>query len=129
MPLLLFYIYVKSMKNNDRSIGGGYNMGTIMIDVPPEIYKQLENQARWSGKSPELFIRELIEKALQTHDEARPRFSGAREVLQASGRVHPLSETLRRKIIRGVTLGEVRAALTQAPGPTLSEIILQQRKS
>ncbi|MFB0534662.1 MAG: hypothetical protein ACETWR_06740 [Anaerolineae bacterium] len=100
-------------------------MSTIVIDIPPETYERLEEQARKAGKAPETLTRELLETALQAREEARPRT--AREVLQALGRVRPLSETLRSKIIPGVTLDEVRIALTHAAGPSLSEIILEQR--
>jgi hypothetical protein len=101
-------------------------MSTIVIEVPPETYRQLQEQSRRAGKAPEVFSRELLETALQAYDqEAQPRTT--REVLSASGRVRPLSENLRRKIIPGVTLDEVRTILRQAPGPSLSEIILEQR--
>lgn len=100
-------------------------MSTIVIDVSAETYRRLEEQARRVGKAPETFTRELVESALEAREEAQPKT--AREVLLAMGRVRPLSETLRRKIIPGVTLDEVRAALTQAAGPSLSEIILEQR--
>lgn len=59
------------------------------------------------------------------HEWPRPRTTT--EVLQAAGRVRPLSEALRQKIIPGVTLDEVRNALSEATGPSLSEIILEQR--
>jgi hypothetical protein len=60
---------------------------------------------------------------MQTAD--RPQTT--REVLEASGRVRPLSERLRQKIIPGVTLAEVRTVLAQSGGSSLSEIILNQR--
>ena len=100
-------------------------MSTILIDLPAETYKRLEDQARRAGKPPEAFTREVLELALQAREQVQPRT--ARDVLTAMGRVRPLSETLRRKIIPGVTLDEVRAALTGASGPSLSEIILRQR--
>ncbi len=100
-------------------------MSTIVIDISVETYRRLEEQARKAGKAPEIFTRELVESALEAREEAQPKT--AREVLLAMGQVRPLSETLRRKIIPGVTLDEVRAALTQAAGPSLSEIILEQR--
>jgi len=100
-------------------------MSQIVIDLPGETYKRLEEQARRAGRSPEALTRELIETALLTSEEARPKT--AREVLQAADRVRPLNETLRRKIIPNVTLDEVRMALTQAAGPSISEIILEQR--
>ena len=100
-------------------------MSTMVIDIPPETYKRLEEQARRAGKAPEVLTREFIETALQTCEEVQPNTT--REVLQAAGRVRPLSDTLRHGIIPDVTLDEVRLALTQAAGPGLSKIILEQR--
>ncbi|MFQ6014491.1 MAG: hypothetical protein ACE5NP_03500 [Anaerolineae bacterium] len=100
-------------------------MSTIVIEVPPETYKRLEEEARRVGKATEAFTRELLEMALEDRKEARPKT--AREILQASGRARPLSETLRRRIIPGVTLEEVRTALSRAAGPPLSQIALEQR--
>ena len=100
-------------------------MTTIIIDLPPEIYKRLEEQARKAGQAPEALSRELLQTALQTREAPQP--SATREVLQAAGRVRPLSATLRSKIIPGVTLDEVRKALTQAAGPSLGDIIREQR--
>lgn len=100
-------------------------MGKVIIDLPPEIYNRLEAEARQAGKAPEALGLEFIETALKTRDAAPAQT--AREVLQASGRTRPLSPALRRKIIPGVTLDEVRKAVSRAAGPSLSEIILTQR--
>jgi hypothetical protein len=100
-------------------------MSTIMIDLPPESYKRLVEQARRLGQAPEVLSRVLLEAALQAYEAAQPKT--AREILEAAGRIRPLSVTLRRKIIPGVTLDEVRAILSQAPGPSLSDIIQEQR--
>ena len=72
-----------------------------------------------------VFSRALIEFALQARET--PRSCTAREVLQAVGRGHALSDTLRGKIIPGGTLDEVRHMLSQAAGPSLSDIIREQR--
>lgn len=100
-------------------------MSTIVINVPQETYRRLQEEARKAGKAPEVLTRELLEMSLQAREEAQQRTT--RGVLQASGRVRPLGETLRRKIIPGVTLDEVRASLTKAGGSPLSEIVLTQR--
>ncbi|MEW6297649.1 MAG: hypothetical protein AB1671_07910 [Thermodesulfobacteriota bacterium] len=100
-------------------------MSTITIDLPPETSKRLEEQARRSGQAPEALGRELLEMALRAREAAH--LPTTREVLQAAGRIRPLSPTLRGKIIPGVTLDEVRQILTQAPGSSLSEIIREQR--
>jgi DNA-binding phage protein len=97
----------------------------MVIDLPAEIYKQLEAQARQAGTTPERLTRELLETALHTPEKPQPQT--VREVLQATGRVRPLSDALRRQIIPGVTLDEVRKTLSQSSGPSLSDIIDGQR--
>ena len=100
-------------------------MSTIVIDLPPEIYKRLEEQARRLGQAPEVLSRALLEAALQSSETAQPKT--AREVLEAAGRIRPLSATLRSTIIPDVSLAEVRAILTHAAGPSLSDLIEAQR--
>jgi plasmid stability protein len=100
-------------------------MPTMLIHLPTDLYEQLKIQARQAGTTPEALTRELLQTALHAHE--KPQLHTAREVLQSAGRVRPLSDALRRQIIPGVTLEEVRQALSQAVGPTLSEIIQDQR--
>ena len=100
-------------------------MPTMVIDIPAETYKQLEVQAHQAGTTLEAFTRALLETAVHAHE--KPQARTAREVLQAAGRVRPLSDALRRQIIPGVSLDEVRAALSHAAGPSLSELIQEQR--
>jgi DNA-binding phage protein len=107
------------------SVEGYVLMPTMVIDIPAEIYKQLEAQARQAGTTPERFTRKLLETALHTPEKPKPQT--IREVLQATGRVRPLSDALRRQIIPGVTLDEVRKTLSQSAGPGLSDIIDEQR--
>ena len=56
-----------------------------------------------------------------------PSGKTTREILEAAGRLGSLGEDLRRTLVRDVPLEEVRAALTSAEGPSLSEIVLEQR--
>jgi predicted transcriptional regulator len=100
-------------------------MCTITIDLSPETYKRLEEQARKTGQAVEALSRELLETALMSSAVMRPRTT--REVLQAAGRARPLSDALRSKILPDVTLAEVRAILAHTAGPSLSDIILEQR--
>jgi hypothetical protein len=102
-------------------------LNTIAVHLPQEIYRRVARQAGKMGKAPDEWTREVIESALRTGESPRPQTTT--EVLQAAGRVRPLSEALRRKIIPGVTLDEVRNALSKAAGPSLSEIIVKQRGS
>jgi plasmid stability protein len=100
-------------------------MNTITIDLSPEAYQRLEEQAQKAGQAVEVLSRELLEAALKSSEVVRPRTT--REILQAAGRARPLSETLRSKILPDVTLDEVRAILAHAAGPSLSDIIQEQR--
>lgn len=100
-------------------------MSTITIDMPPELYQRLAEEARKAGKGPEDLGCELLKAALQPCDVAQPRT--AREVLQTMGRTRPLGDALRRRIIPGVTLDEVRQALNHAEGDSLSDILAAQR--
>jgi hypothetical protein len=99
-------------------------MAILTINLSPTAYEQLQKRARAVGKPPEVLSRELLEEALQIELPAEP---SARDLLQAAGLLRPLSPTLRSKITPGVTLEEVRAILGKAGGPSLSEIILDQR--
>lgn len=100
-------------------------MISITIELPTETYKRLEAQARKIGQDPETLSRALLESALQDRETFQSRT--AREVLKAAGRVRPLSATLRDRIIPTVTLDEVRMIFKQAGGPSLGEIIEDQR--
>lgn len=101
------------------------SMNTITIDLSPEAYRRLEEQARKVGQAVEVLSRELLETALTSPEGGRPQT--ARAVLQAAGRTRPLSDALRSKIIPGVTLDEVRAILSRAGGSSLSDLIEEQR--
>ncbi len=100
-------------------------LNTTAVYISQETYRRVTRQARKAGKAPDDWTREVIEAALQTREQARPQTT--LDVLRSAGRVRPLSDALRRKIIPGVTLDEVRKALSEAPGPSLSEIIAEQR--
>lgn len=100
-------------------------MNPIEINLPIEIRRRLETQARLQGKTINELTGELIESALRTCAEVEPKTT--KEVLQSMGRLGSLSENLRNKIIPGVTLDEVRAAISKGNGRSLSEIIDEQR--
>ena len=100
-------------------------MSTITIELPFLTYQTLEEQARRAGKPTEALTVELIERGLQTPN--LDTVATTREVLSQAGRISPLSDALRRKIIPDVPLDQVRAALNQAGGPPLSELIDEQR--
>lgn len=96
----------------------------MTIDVPPQIYQKLAEKALKLGKDPQVLGCELLESAL-SREPASPE--AVREALQARGRLRSLGEELRRRIIPGVSLEEVRQSLKQTAGASLSEIVVAQR--
>lgn len=100
-------------------------MSSITIDLPADTYKQLVARAQSNGQAPEALSRDLLVTALQGCESVQAKSAG--EFLRAAGRVRSLGDTLRDKIIPGVTLEETRNILKQASGPALSEIIDEQR--
>lgn len=100
-------------------------MSAIVIDLSADTRRTLEEQASRSGKTPEELSRELIERGL--HIQENPPAPTTRDVLARAQRISTLSDAMRRRIIPDVPLDDVRAALNNASGPSLSEIIIDQR--
>jgi hypothetical protein len=99
-------------------------MKTLVIELPTTTYERLRERAEQAGITPEALSRELLEAALEPTPTG-PETTEA--VLRAAGLLTELSPALRARIVPGVTLEQVRAALTRANGPSLSEIVLAQR--
>jgi hypothetical protein len=118
-------------------------MATVLVELSPAVYERLQRRAAQAGKSPEQLSQELLEGALvagarppaqppseptaSAEPSTPPLSRTTREILEAAGHLRPLGPTLERLIIPGVTLEEVQDALSQAGGPSLSEIIDEQR--
>ncbi len=100
----------------------------VIVRLPARSHRRLAEWARRVGKTPELLTQEIVEQALRSQIPSTVAAPGtARQILRAAGRVRPLSPALRRRIIPGVSLEEVRASLARTGGQSLSEIILEQR--
>jgi hypothetical protein len=119
-------------------------MAIVSVDLPADSYEQLQRRAQAAGKSPEALSRELLEAALvetgapQT-TRAEPcapawpaghpdgELPSVRDVLRAAGHLAELDEDMRSLIIPGVTLEEVHEIFRTTDGPSLTDIILEQR--
>lgn len=96
----------------------------MTIDIPLEIYQKLAEKAHKLGKDPQVLGCELLESALSRKTTSS---TAVRQALQARGRLRSLGEDLRRRIIPGVSLDQVRQSLKQTSGSSLSEIVVAQR--
>jgi hypothetical protein len=105
-------------------------MPQLLVTISDETYQQLWRRAVKCGKPVQAVIRESLEATLAADpDTAEPTqpVRSAREVLEAAGHLRPLGPTLERMIVPGVTLEEVVDELSRGGGPSLSEIIDEQR--
>jgi plasmid stability protein len=99
-------------------------METLTVKLSSEADRALRERAAKEGKSIEDLTGEMLERAVA---EGANGMTGARELLEAAGRVRSLGPGLRQRIIPGVSLEQVRRSLADAKAPSLSEIILEQR--
>jgi hypothetical protein len=97
-------------------------MMVLTLELPAEAYRQLREEAARLGKSPQVVAEEWLVKQLTLSDRER-----ARQALQAAGLLTELGPNLRKLADPTIRLEDVGAALAQAKGKTLSEIVLEQR--
>ncbi len=114
-------------------------MSQITIEISPETYQRVKQQARRQHQSVDSLVRHLVEQNFDAADdangmtrvEAKPQETPQRlrERLEAAGVLRPLGPALEQQIeTYGVPIHEeVREWLAQAEGPSLSEIVDQQR--
>jgi aryl-alcohol dehydrogenase-like predicted oxidoreductase len=109
-------------------------MTTLTLQLPPEAYRRLHEEAHRQGKSPQLVAQEwLIERLspLNPANPVNPASASTREqvrrALRAAGLLVGLSPDLRRRADPTVQPEDVEASLARAGGKPLSEIVLEQR--
>lgn len=103
-------------------------MVTVTIEIPPEVYQRLSEEAGRQGKSVEAVATDWL--AIYTPPAAPPltERARARAVLQAAGLLTELSpEEKERARQTTATLEEVQAAFARTNGKPLSEIVIEQR--
>ena len=100
-------------------------MTTVTLDLAPDTYDRLNEEAHRRGKPIEDVAEALLAERLAAPASERER---ATEILRAAGLlVEPGPERKGRAARSIATLAEVRAALAKGTGKTLSEIVIEQR--
>ncbi len=103
-------------------------MATLTLQLPLQVYQQLCEQADRLGKSPQRVVQEwLIERLDVLASETDNERARVKAALRAAGLLGELTPALRERANPTVPLEEIEAALARAKGPSLSEIILEQR--
>jgi len=103
-------------------------MATLTLELPPEAYHRLHEEANRLGKPPQVVAQEwLIERLsvlIPVSDNAR---EAVRRALRAAGLLVERSARLQRYVDRQVRLEDVEASLARVGRKPLSEIVLEQR--
>ncbi|MFO7679004.1 MAG: hypothetical protein R6X34_03055 [Chloroflexota bacterium] len=104
-------------------------MNTLMLELTPDLYSRLRQEAERIGKPLEKTAQELLAQRLESapivEKSERER---VREALQAAGLLTELGPEMKKRAQQAtMTLEEVRAALDKSEGEPLSELILEMR--
>lgn len=104
-------------------------METLTLNMPTDMYQQLINLAGNLGQPPQVVALEWLRERLSppplpgTSDRTE-----VRDILRATGLLSELGPELQRRADPTISLEQVIADLDQAGGPSLSEIIIEQRR-
>jgi hypothetical protein len=100
-------------------------MTTVTLDLPPDTYRRLNEEAHRQGKPIEAVAEALLAEQLAAPLSERDR---ATELLRAAGLLAEPGPEMKERATRSTaTLAEVQAALAKGTGKTLSEIVIEQR--
>lgn len=99
-------------------------MATITIALPDELAEKLRQRSERLQKRPEDLSREILEQALAAEPMAPPSVS---DILERAGMLSKPSPRSLDVSGEAISLDEVRRTLSSSEGPTLSEILLEQR--
>jgi hypothetical protein len=104
-------------------------MKELVLELTPNLYERLENQAKRVGKSAQVVAQDwLVERLAWPPPAPRGERERAVEALRTAGLLTELSPAEKQQAARNTaTLEEVRAALDKAGGPPLSALILEMR--
>src|SRR5689334_14180162 len=99
-------------------------MTTLTIELPSDIYRRLQSEAKRLGKAADVVAQEWLAERLQAPAPLSDR-ERSREVLRAAGLLaEPTAEMKELAAQSTLTLEEARAILDRAGGKPLSEVLL-----
>jgi len=104
-------------------------MTTLTLELPPEVYRRLHEEADRLGKPPQIVVQEWLSERLSMPIpvSGSSEREQARQALRAAGLLAEQSSHLHQCVDQKVRLEDVEAALARAGGKPLSDIVLEQR--
>lgn len=101
-------------------------MRTLTLELPTDIYKQLNNEANRLGKSAQLIVQEwVVERLVPKNPPIINNRENARQALRAAGLLAERNPA--RNPSPSMSLEEVNAIFAQLGGKPLSEMVIEQR--
>jgi hypothetical protein len=104
-------------------------MATLTLELPPEVYRRLHEEANRLGKPPQVVVQEWLIERLSVPvpvPESGER-EKARRALRAAGLLVEQHSPLCQYVAQKVRLEDVEATLARVGGKPLSDIVLEQR--
>jgi hypothetical protein len=101
-------------------------MAHLTISLSPEVSERLAQRAKRLQMRPEDLSREILEAALSEEPTSN---QSARDMLSLAGLLSQPSTLVIDDSDDEISLEQVRSALSIQGGPTLSDIVLEQRGS
>jgi predicted transcriptional regulator len=103
-------------------------MTELTLELPPEVYRRLNEEAARLGKPPHIVAEEwLAERLTRPTTRYENDREKARQALREAGLLTEIGPHLRELADPTVHLEEINAALDRAGGKKLGVIILEQR--
>jgi len=103
-------------------------MSALTLELPPELYHRLREEADRLSKPPQVVAQQWIAARLASPIPAPGSDrEKVRHALRAAGLLAELGPGLRERIDPSVRLEDVESSLARAGGKPLSEIVLEQR--
>lgn len=104
-------------------------MTTLILDVPRDVFVQLQQRAVGTGTSIEAVAQELLaEQLAQQPMKLHAERDAVGDILREARLLADLTpDEARRGAEADISLDEVSAALDRAGGPPMSELIMEMR--
>ena len=104
-------------------------MTTLTVELPTELYENLRAEADQVGEPMQNVVRRLLAERLMLPVKSISERERVTDALRKVGLLAELGPEMKKRAAQStMTLAEVQAALDEAGGPPLSEVILAMRE-
>ena len=103
-------------------------MTLLLLELPPEVYERLSEEAEENGDTVQVLARRLLEERLGPARRTASERDRVGQILRTAGLLTGLGPEMQDRARRSTaSLEEVQAALDASEGRPLSEIVIEMR--